>query len=126
KVSEPWSANAGHAPASASASAIARLISQNTDWACTYESHALTERHVIVGCQEGSVLTLARTVTGVQLIARRETDGRIDGFYEQNGAVWMRVVQENAERLVPGAILHSGRVDSAGEKPSAPATASQP
>ena len=126
KVSEPWSANAGQAPASASASAIARLISQNTDWACTYESHALTERHVIVGCQEGSVLTLARTATGVQLIARRETDGRIDGFYEQNGAVWMRVVQENAERLVPGAILHSGRVDSAGENPSAPATASQP
>ncbi len=85
-------------------SAIEKLITSQPDWACQYDAHAMTERHVIVACKEGSVLTLARTPTGVQLLGRRETNGRVEAFYEQDDSVWMRVVEERAERVVPGAI----------------------
>lgn len=90
-------------------SAIEKLIESQPDWACQYDAHALTERHVVVACKEGSVLTLVRTPTGVQLVNRRETNGKVDAFYEQDGAVWMRVVEERAERVVPGAIISTDR-----------------
>lgn len=106
----PTPAPTAQRPAEAAGnSAIEKLIESQPDWACQYDAHALTERHVVVACKEGSVLTLARTPTGVQLLNRRETNGRVDAFYEQDGAVWMRVVEERAERVVPGAILSTDR-----------------
>lgn len=102
-------------------SAIEKLIASQPDWACLYDGHAMTERHVIVACKEGSVLTLARTPTGVQLLGRRETNGRVEAFYEQDESVWMRVVEERAERIVPGAILSTDRAVKAAVSTSAPA-----
>jgi hypothetical protein len=87
----------------------------------------MTERHVIVACKEGSVLTLARTPTGVQLLGRRETNGRVEAFYEQDDSVWMRVVEERAERVVPGAILSTDRaVNPVASSAQAQSTASEP
>lgn len=102
-------------------SPIEKLIASQPEWACQYDAHAMTERHVIVACREGSVLTLARTPTGVQLLSRRETNGQVDSFYEQEGAVWMRVVEERAERVVPGAILSTDRA----ARQSSPAATAQ-
>jgi hypothetical protein len=100
---------AGRPQTSFGSSPIEKLIASQPDWACQYDAHAMTERHVIVACKEGSVLTLARTPTGVQLLGRRETNGRVEAFYEQDGSVWMRVLEERAERVVPGAILSTDR-----------------
>jgi hypothetical protein len=102
-------------------SAIEKLIASQPEWACEYDAHAMTERHIIVACKEGSVLTLARTPTGVQLLGRRETNGQVESFYEQEGSVWMRVVAERAERVVPGAIVSTDRAAKSGTE-ATPAT----
>ncbi len=122
-VANPWQPNtppptdtpANAAGAGDANTAIQRIVNQQPDWGCSYESHALTVQHVIVACQEGAVLTLARTASGVRFIARREVQGRVERFYEQDGAVWMRVVQESAERLMSGTLLGTG-----GTRPSEP------
>lgn len=94
-------------------SPIEKLLASQPDWACEYQAHAITEKHIAVACKGGQVLTLARTATGVQLVGRRQVNGGVKDFYEHEGSVWARVVSESAESVIPGAILASGKVEAA-------------
>jgi hypothetical protein len=104
-ASAPISAPKGDSP-------IEKLIASQPDWACEYQAHAITEKHIAVACKGGQLLTLARTATGVQLVGRRQVNGNVKDFYEHEGSVWARVVSESAESVIPGAILASGKVDA--------------
>jgi hypothetical protein len=97
----------------ANGSPIEKLIASQPDWACEYQAHAITEKHIAVACKGGQLLTLARTATGVQLIGRRQVNGNVKDFYEHEGSVWARVVSESAESVIAGAILASGKIDAA-------------
>lgn len=105
--------------ASAPRSPVAELIASQPDWACDYRAHAMTEKHVIVACNDGLLLTLARTTTGVQLVGRRQLNGKIKDFYEQGGSVWVRVVAETAESVVDGKLLATDGVEATNVVPAA-------
>ncbi len=107
-------------------SPIARLVADQPEWACEYQAHVMTEKHVLVGCNDGLVLTLARTPTGVQLIGTRQVNGTVKDFYEQGGTVWVRVVSERAESIVPGSILaRGGHSETKPVKPTAAVSAAE-
>lgn len=115
-TSPPTAVAPASPPHAAGDSPIEKLIASQPDWACEYQAHAITEKHIAVACKGGQLLTLARTATGVQLIGRRQVNGEVKDFYEHEGSVWARIVAESAESVVPGAILASGPV-----APAAPA-----
>lgn len=108
------STNEGNSP-------IEKLLASQPDWGCEYQAHAITEKNIVIACKGGSVLTLARTATGVQLMGRRQVNGNVKDFYEHEGSVWARIVSESAESVISGSILASGKADKA--ERSAPAKA---
>lgn len=99
-------------PTKGSSAPIEKLVASQPDWGCEYEAHAITEKHVVVACKGGTLLTLVRTPTGVQLVGRRQVNGSVREFFEQEGSVWIRVQTETAESVIPGALLATGRAKS--------------
>lgn len=87
---------------------IESLIAEHPEWECEYRAHARTERHLVLGCQGGLIITLSETRRGVSVTARRQVDGEVTEFFERKGAVWARFTVEGAEFAVPGRILSSG------------------
>lgn len=98
-------------------SPIEKLLASQPDWGCEYQAHAITEKNIVIACKGGSLLTLARTATGVQLTGRRQVNGNVKDFYEHEGSVWARIVSESAESVVFGSILASGKADKT-ERPA--------
>jgi hypothetical protein len=75
-----------------------------------------------VACGAKGVLTLESRAEGFVIVERRPTSGEAVGFFEQDGKLWVRIIQERAE--VVGSTTPLGPVGPVVEPVTSPKSAS--